>query len=447
MDAPLKPEPAAPATTGKRRIPTGCIIAAAIVAVVVLALVGMHLYYRAKINAELDAVRKAGFPVTLREWSDYYPAPKGDNAAVIYAQAFAKFAGHDTPLEKKLPVVGMGKLPPRGEPLPDEVKTDISAYLAANAQALELLHKAATIEGCRFDLDFSRGNDMLLPHLAELRQAGRLLELQALMKVEGGKPDEAARAIADSFGAARALLKEPLLISQLVRMAVISLSVSGLERVLSRTALGDQQLTDLSKAIALQENPEGLMRGLAGERCIGEDVYLSNFSRYAEADYKPGADALFFWNWSGLKAMDQLAYLRMMAGMVKAAGGSAKEMRDQPAECEREIKQASKVYLLTWSLAPALLRVNEEQLRMLAHLRTARAAVAVERFRAANGRLPDSLDELMPKWLDTVPADPFSDKPIRYRKLSKGFMTDSVGPEEDRDRIWAHDQVSFIVAR
>ena len=45
----------------KHRIPAGYIIAAAIVAAIVLALVGRHLYFRSKINAELDAIRKAGF--------------------------------------------------------------------------------------------------------------------------------------------------------------------------------------------------------------------------------------------------------------------------------------------------------------------------------------------------------------------------------------------------
>ena len=67
----------APEATDKRRIPAGYIFGAAIVAVIVLALVGRHLYYGSKINAELEAVRKAGFPVTLRELADYYPVPQG----------------------------------------------------------------------------------------------------------------------------------------------------------------------------------------------------------------------------------------------------------------------------------------------------------------------------------------------------------------------------------
>ena len=439
----------APESTGKHKIPVGYDFAKA----AVLAFVGRRRQIRSQINAELDAIRKAGFPVTLRELSDYYPAPSGDNAAGVYGQAFEKFSA-TTPPDDKLPVAGSAKLPPRGEPLPDEMKAGVSAYLAANAQALELLHKAAAIEGCRFDLDFSLGVGIPLHHLMALRHAARLLQLQALMKVEGGKPDEAAAAIADSFSAARAVRNEPLLISQLVRIAVTNSSVNTLERVLSRTALGDRQLADLSKAIASQENPEPLMRGLAGERCRGEDIF-NNFSRYSgELNYEPGTTALFLWKWSGLKTEDHLMYLRLMAELVRAAGGSAKDMRDLTMR-EEEFRRMPDYYLLTRLLVPALSRAHEEQLKMLARLRAACAAIAVERFRMANGRLPDSLDELTPKWLDAVPADPFDDKPIRYRKLAKGYVTYSVGPdlkddcgrERDSKEYNAPYDIPFIVAR
>lgn len=433
----------------KGGIPLGYLIAGAIVAAIVLGFVGMHLYFRSKINAELDAIRKAGFPVTLQELSAYYPVPQGENAAAVYTQAFAKFA--DTPKDENLPVVGEGRLPPRGDPLPEEMKTRISAYLAANAEALELLHKAAAIDGCRFDLDFSLGFEMRLPHFAKLRQAARLLELQALMKAEGGKPDEAAMAIADSLSAARALQNEPLLISHLVRMAVISMSTGTLERVLSRTILGDQQLTALSRAIASQENPEDLILGLAGERCFGEDA----FAHHKVPGENNPIPFHFLWNWSGLKAKDHLEYLRLMAGVVRVAGGSAREMRDLPKDWEMELQHTPKYYLLTRLLVPAVLGVNEHQLKMLARFRATRAGIAVERFRMANGRLPDSLGELTPKWLDTVPADPFDDQPIRYKKLAKGFVTYSVGPDQkdhggiefDPKDFKAPHDITFIVAR
>ncbi len=277
------------------------------------------------------------------------------------------------------------------------------------------------------------------------------------MKVEEGKPDEAATAIADSFGVARALQNEPLVISQLVRVAILYLTVGSLERALSRATFSDKQLMELLKAIQSQENPEALVRALAGNRCIGED-YFKNSSMYdgIVPFSKVGATiVLYLWDWSGLKAKDHLNYLRLMHGIISAAGGPANEIRDLAAEREKEVQQAPKYLLLTRLLVPTMLDVNRIQLRILGCLRAARAGIAVERFRIANGRLPDSLDELTPKWLDSVPAGPFDDQPIRYKKLAKGFVTYSVGPDQKdhggrernpKDNKAPYD-ITFIVAR
>jgi hypothetical protein len=68
-----------------------------------------------------------------------------------------------------------------------------------------------------------------------------------------------------------------------------------------------------------------------------------------------------------------------------------------------------------------------------AYSRLARTALAVERFRLAHGRLPESLGELVPEFLPVVPADPFDGQPLRYRVLSKGYMVYSVGDDGHDD--------------
>lgn len=60
--------------------------------------------------------------------------------------------------------------------------------------------------------------------------------------------------------------------------------------------------------------------------------------------------------------------------------------------------------------------------------RAARAALAIERFRRAEeGRLPDTLDALVPRFADVLPQDPFSDGPVRYRRTANGYVVYSVG--------------------
>ena len=48
--------------------------------------------------------------------------------------------------------------------------------------------------------------------------------------------------------------------------------------------------------------------------------------------------------------------------------------------------------------------------------------VALRLFNEDHGRLPRNLDELVPRYLDSVPIDPFSDKPLIYRTKDDKFQ-------------------------
>ena len=58
-----------------------------------------------------------------------------------------------------------------------------------------------------------------------------------------------------------------------------------------------------------------------------------------------------------------------------------------------------------------------------------RLAVAARRFSAQRGRLPKSLDELVPDWIPALPVDPFDGKPLRTKRTDSGLVLDSVGPD------------------
>jgi hypothetical protein len=64
--------------------------------------------------------------------------------------------------------------------------------------------------------------------------------------------------------------------------------------------------------------------------------------------------------------------------------------------------------------------------------RAARAALALHLFEMRQGRLPEKLDELVTAGiLDSVPSDPFAEKPLRYSRERRRVW--SVGPDETDD--------------
>ncbi|MEZ5300672.1 MAG: hypothetical protein R3F11_08445 [Verrucomicrobiales bacterium] len=66
--------------------------------------------------------------------------------------------------------------------------------------------------------------------------------------------------------------------------------------------------------------------------------------------------------------------------------------------------------------------------------------LALRRHEFAHGSLPDSLDALVPEFLDAVPADPYDGKPLRYSKenrivysVGKDLVDGGGSPEEEFD--------------
>ena len=65
--------------------------------------------------------------------------------------------------------------------------------------------------------------------------------------------------------------------------------------------------------------------------------------------------------------------------------------------------------------------------------RLAVVSLALAAWRAEKGSYPDKLDALSPAVLKAVPQDPFTDKPLTYRRVGKGYVLYSVGPNMTDD--------------
>ena len=220
---------------------------------IIAGFVVFRLVLRSKLHARLDAIRAAGYPATCAELDAWYTIPESaENAADTFIDSFSHYnKWEDEKKRELLPVVGEAELPLRTEPLSVETKNLVVAYLADNQQALELLHKGAAIEHSRYPVDLSMGFEALMPDLNNIRTGARLLKLDAILHAENTEPQSAARSITSTFGLARSLSKEPILVSQLVRVSCGALAVSAFEHAINRTEFTDEQLVKLSQALVL----------------------------------------------------------------------------------------------------------------------------------------------------------------------------------------------------
>jgi hypothetical protein len=85
-------------------------------------------------------------------------------------------------------------------------------------------------------------------------------------------------------------------------------------------------------------------------------------------------------------------------------------------------------------LAPALRQVLDAGLRTEAICVVKRVAVAVQRYKLEHGEYPHELLSLVPEFLDAVPLDPYTQKPLVYKSdVGNPFTLYSVGPNESDD--------------
>jgi hypothetical protein len=125
--------------------------------------------------------------------------------------------------------------------------------------------------------------------------------------------------------------------------------------------------------------------------------------------------------------------LRYLTDSVEAAKEPGPEQQARLKEIDAAYldldRRRDRRAVLAVLLLPASSKVMSSVPRKLSWLRSAIAAVAAERYRRTRGTWPESLETLVPDYLDRVPADPYDGQPLRYRRLADGVVIYAVGPD------------------
>ena len=394
---------------------------------------GYRHVLREKAAAAIAEIQATGEPVTLAELNAWYAEPPPlENAAVHYLDA-CDMLTEIAEIRDSVPIVGNAELPGLIEPLPEEMLEAIERCLKANERALHWLYQAAALPESRYPVDLTDDDEMHLPHLAKLRQAARLLMLEAVYYAEYRDRESVTRAILAGLAIGRSLREEPVLMPQLVRLACNRIVFENTERALNRTDLTDEQLAVLIGAFAEAEYPQGMTRGLVGDGCY---VLTAFENRYGFQDLIRGTKEhatcvrllAGFHKWTGVADLDKAACATWMSKVVQASKHPFPESLDLARAIEDGMRKLPAWRTpVTRYVVPALLRTFTECGRDVAYMRTAQVALGVERFRLATGTLPETTSQLVPVHLSSLLEDPFDGEPLRYRLTTNGYIVYSIG--------------------
>jgi len=403
-----------------------------IVALLLLLFVLFRVNGSLKVKKQIENLRTKGYPVTLEELESWYNIPPGaENSADVYMDAFSNYVEWDSEARKALPVVGRAPLPARTQPLDDPNQQLVKQFLSDNKKTLTLLHEAASIEHCRYPIDFIYELNQGAPWLKNFRKCAHLLRLNVLIQCESKNSEKALESIHSTFSLAKSS-NVPLLLNQLIRIAVKATAYKNIERTVNRVQLTEEQLMMLSSWIEEADNDEGYKRALIGENCIGLNTFRGHVKEISgEFGSKGGLGIVFlaFWRITGLNNRDATEYIKIMQEFIDAMELSANERLLAFDSIQKDVDSGKRGGFLTRMLMPAFGRIMQIEIRHLAHLRATQTALAIERYRSTEGRLPQSLENLVPAYMEVVPTDPFDGQDLKYRTLETGFVVYSVGED------------------
>jgi hypothetical protein len=210
------------------------------------------------------------------------------------------------------------------------------------------------------------------------------------------------------------LKNEPLLISQLVRIAMHGMIVEQLKRIDPATFPADD-LKRLQETLAQIDFSSAMNRAAIGERVLG----LTTFDDPTSAGLAPQVAYLLWIN----RGADEAAYLTALTDFIAVTELPWNECVDQSIVWSNNLKaRTSRWTILTSNLTPALAQMTTAFARGETVNRLAMINVAIARYRADHGRPPEDLAALVPTFVEMIPVDPTTGSPFVYQTTSDGYL-------------------------
>ena len=370
------------------------------------------------------------------------------------------------PSRMRMVAPGKARVTWRQAELPTEKEADIWPFIIAHVEDSRplLAEMAVALERPEmvFNLDYTKGFNLLLPHLAKVKRPATLFANGALVELHTEQP---AQALTNLLAGARLtrLQEEPLLISQLVRIACGHIAVQATWEALQFPGWQDGQLLALQTEWQAWDTQRGWLASANMERAYGSDIF-------AQCRGNPAMLSMLDWSGSGSGPSGKSFFAELLDDPEEAArralqftvmvgwtlwfsydderwalqqhqiwlDGARQALKtDSFGPANKRTVAASKPFetppmtmLVSRMVLPALSRTHQKFAMFETHRRLTFTAIALHRHRLKHGQFPASLGALVPEFLAEVPRDFMDGQPLRYRLEPDGqFRLWSVGED------------------
>ncbi len=385
------------------------------------------------------------------------------NAAPIYQKAFGAYK---EPPQIKLETAETSLADAvRGKDwiteLTEEELVLMKQWLSDNTEAIEFFRQAVEKPYCWWELG-AKDNfvlNILMPELNNIKNLVKTTVWQAKLNAYNRHTKEAFDDLLVCYRAGRHFKGTRTLVEQLVGMAIQGISIKSVFVILDNQDVDSQILKDLQVRL---------------EEFMAEDTYIINYKveRFCGLDFLqrcytdngrgsghmiPGRALELMSSIDGSYKSNDETWEKLEFGFYLAVSIASANRRDMSRVldkayniCEERTTKTpwqmheenvnfdvdfynwstlkQKRYWLVSLLMPALDTINRIAYRHKTNVDALITTLAITRFKQSVGNHPESMDDLVAAgYLKSLPMDPWSDKPLVYKRTDDGFMLYGIG--------------------
>ncbi|MHC5006482.1 MAG: hypothetical protein ACYTGF_03875 [Planctomycetota bacterium] len=261
------------------------------------------------------------------------------NAATWYQKSFARLGSLQIS-EAEWKAIREYQRDPHSVP-----SATVRAVLARAEPALSAARRGARQGHNDFELDYTQGYELTLPHLNQLRNVGRLMAADAKLRVHDGSASTAADQIAAMYRMSGHLGTDATIISSLVGQVIFEAADQVAASGIDRGVFGPSESTMMRDGLKQmeQEDPFSMIGAIETEQLIMVDWLRERYgeaedraSLFEDFSMEPGAEEAL----AGLTLMDQAQFESALTEADETLGRVIEAFKmDDPNEARFVLEQ------------------------------------------------------------------------------------------------------------
>ena len=381
------------------------------------------------------------------DWNTYIPAPVPDDQNFFKAPKMAGWFVRGQSFTNEL----SDRLRNADTTATNLNDAAAAKYLAWSDQFqpdFDLIREALKRPYARMDGDYSIPYQQPIPNFVTVRIVAQTLAQRAKCDLQLGRPDKALQELTLLHDFRHLLEGAPTgkpmtLVAAMINVAVTGLYVETIAGGLRSHSWQEPQLAALQQQLAdinltpfvfdaLQEESAGICR-------VAQIAWIPKL--FDVTGHTPWTTRVAWWFWPRgwtYQNMDNAAVLEQkpLEGFDLAHDTVAPRIFDEATRAVGKFVDHGKFpyKIIAATAIPNFSKAEQTTAHNQTMVNEAQIACALERYRLAHGEYPDTLDALVPQFIEKIPHDIIGGKPLIYRRTDDGkFLFYSVGWNETDD--------------